>query len=79
MIEFRIGAHRIRPSQFARELEKVTKKAAQEQIEKKLRGIRDPKTGAKPRVTPKGKTPSDLSFQISGSEGVMEEVKKRLK
>lgn len=83
MIEFRMGGRRIRPDQFSKELEKavtkVAQKGMQEEIGKKLRGICDPKTGAKPKVTQKGKTLSNLSFEISGSDSVMEQVSKRLK
>ena len=74
MIEFRMGGRRIRPDQFSKELEKATKEMALEEIKKKLRSIRDPKTGEKPKITLKGD-----KIEISGSDSVMEQVNKRLK
>ncbi len=83
MIEFQTGGGQIQSNQFSKKLEKALTKVAQEGmrdlIEKKLRGIRDPKTGAKPKITQRGEALSNLSFKISGSESLMKEVTKRLK
>ena len=44
----------------------------------KLRGIRDPETGERPTVIVKGRSLDALSFEVSGPETLIEEVKRKL-
>lgn len=53
-------------------------KQVRDNIAQKLRGIRDPETGEAPKVTVKGRGLNDLSFEVSGSEALIAEVKRRL-
>jgi hypothetical protein len=44
-----------------------------------VRGIRDPETGAPPTIRVVGRNLSNLSFEISGSPVLVEEVQRRLR
>jgi hypothetical protein len=77
-IEFKLNGRKVRPNDIANELERATLKQVQDNIAQKLRGIRDPETGEAPKVTVKGRGLNDLSFEVSGSEALIAEVKRRL-
>ena len=77
-IEFKIGGRKVRPNQIANELERAMMVEVRDNIAKKLRDIRDPKTGVRPKVILKGRSLSNLSFEVAGSESLIEEVKRRL-
>lgn len=77
-IEFRIGGRKVWPNQIANELEKAMLTEVRDGIAKKLRGVRDPETGKSPKIIMKGRSLSDLSVEVSGSESLIAEVKRRL-
>lgn len=77
-IEFRIGGRKIHPDKIGDELEKAVLLRFRDDIKKKIQGIRDSKTGERPKIIVKGRSSSDLSIEISGSESLIEEVKRRL-
>jgi hypothetical protein len=77
-IEFKLNGRKVRPNDIANELERAMLKQVRDNIAQKLRGIRDPETGEGPKVTVKGRGLNDLSFEVSGSEALVAEVKRRL-
>jgi len=77
-IEFSIGGRKIRPNQIAGELERAMFMEVRDNIAKKLRSVRDPETGQAPKIVVKGRSLAELTFEVSGSESVIEEVKRRL-
>jgi len=77
-VEFRLNGRTVRPNDIANQLEKAMLKQVQEGIEKKLRSVRDPDTGAAPKVTVTGRSLDSLAFEVSGSPALIDEVKRRL-
>lgn len=77
-VEFKLNGRSVRPDDLANELERAMLKQVRQNIAEKLRGIRDPETGEAPKVTVKGRGLNDLSFEVSGSEALVAEVKRRL-
>lgn len=77
-IEFKLNGRKVRLNDIANELERAMLKQVQDNIAQKLRGIRDPETGEAPKVIVKGRGLNDLSFEVSGSEALVAEVKRRL-
>lgn len=77
-IDFKLNGRMVRPDDIADELERAMLTQVRDDIAQKLHGIRDPETGAAPKVTMKGSGLNDLSFEVSGSEALVEEVKRRL-
>jgi len=77
-VEFKLNGRSVRPNDIANQLEKAMLNQVQEGIKKKLRSVRDPETGAAPTVTVTGRSLDNLSFEVSGSPALIEEVKRRL-
>jgi hypothetical protein len=77
-IEFKLNGRKVRPNDIANELERAMLKQIQDNIVEKLRDFRDPETGEVPKVTVKGHSLHDLSFEVSGSEALIAEVNRRL-
>ncbi len=75
-IEFKIGGRRVKPNQIADTLERAMFEQVENEIRRKLKDVRDPDTGARPKITVKGQSLDNLSFEVSGSESLVEEVKK---
>ncbi|MSP42134.1 MAG: hypothetical protein EXR08_02005 [Alphaproteobacteria bacterium] len=77
-IEFKLNGRTVRPDQMANEIERAILTEFQEKIARKLRGIRDPETGAAPKITLKGLSLKNLSVEVTGSEALIKEVERRL-
>lgn len=77
-IHFEINGRRVQPHQIKDALERAVFDGIKKQITDKLRGVRDPETGAPPKIIFKGHSLDDLSLEMNGSESMIEEVKKRL-
>lgn len=52
--------------------------AIEDDVRRKLAGIKDAKTGLPPKVQMEGKTVQQLQFAIVGSKEVIEEAQKRM-
>ena len=78
-IEFKLNGRNVRPNDIANQLEKAMLKQVQDNVTQKLRGIRDPETGASPTVRAVGRSLDNLSFVVAGSPALIEEVKRRLR
>ena len=76
-IEIWIDGRKVNPKQVKNALEKATLKRMQSRIAEKISDVRDPETGERPKVIMEGRSLSDLSLKVSGSESVIEEVKRR--
>lgn len=77
-IQFKMNGRKVRPNQIANVLERAMFEQIKDDITRKLRGVRDPKTGERPKVIVKGRSLKNLSFEVSGPESLVEEVKRRL-
>lgn len=77
-IEWKLNGRTIRPNDIANQLERAMLSQIEEMVRGKLRGVRDPETGAAPTITVVGRSLDNLSFDVSGSPALIEEVKRRL-
>lgn len=78
-VEFKLNGRSVRPNDIASQLEKAMFMQVHDRITQKLRTVRDPKTGAVPTVRVVGRSLDNLSFEVSGSPALIEEVKRRLR
>ncbi len=78
-LKFEINGRKVSPDKFADAFEKAAFEAVKANIRKKLRTIKSPSTGVRPKVLIKGKNLKSLSFEVSGPEEVIAEVKKALR
>lgn len=78
-IEFQLNGRKVRPNDVGNQLEKAIFSQVRDNITGKLRGISDPESGNRPKVIVKGRSLDNLSFEISGSPKLIEEVKRRLR
>ena len=77
-ISFEINGRKVHPNQVADELEKAMLEELVAEVKKKVGSVRDPKTGQRPRITFKGRSIDNLSFEVRGSEELVELVRKQL-
>ena len=77
-VHFEIGGRRVHPNNIADAFERMMYDSVVDMIRSKLQGIRDPDTGEFPVVAVKGRSLSNLSFEITGSEKVVALAKARL-
>jgi len=77
-IKFEIDGKQVRTNDFQQSLEDMFFKAVADQISSKLSSVRDPETGEFPVVVVRGHNLSNLSFEISGSDSVVNLAKERL-
>lgn len=77
-IEWKLNGRKIRPNDIANQLERAMISQIEEMVRGKLRDVRDPETGAAPTITVVGRSLDNLSFEVSGSPALIEEVKRRL-
>jgi len=78
-IEFEIAGRKVRPGQMKNPMGKAIFKQVRDKMARKIGNIRDPKTGQAPKVICKGSSLSDLSFEVIGSEAIINEVNRRFK
>jgi actin-like ATPase involved in cell morphogenesis len=77
-LSFEINGRKVNPNQLSNALEKAVVQQLSDKLKRSIGSVRDPKTGKHPKVTVKGRDLSNLSFEIEGSEEVIEEVKRRI-
>lgn len=77
-IEWKLNGRKIRPNDIANQLERAMLSQVEEMVRGKLRGVRDLETGVAPTITVVGRSLDNLSFEVSGSPALIEEVKRRL-
>ena len=77
-ISFEINGRKVNPSRVSNELENALMDSIKDEVTQKVRGIRDPKTGERPKIKVKGRSIDKLSFEISGSEDLVARVRKAL-
>jgi hypothetical protein len=70
-------AAKLGPTKFDA-LKQAALKSIKQQIVQKVKNIRDPRTGQRPKIKVKGKSLEKLSFEVSGSEEVIKAVNKAL-
>jgi hypothetical protein len=59
-------------------LEQALLSSIKDEVTQKVRSIRDPKTGERPKIKVKGRSIDSLSFEISGSEDLVARVRQAL-
>ena len=77
-ISFEINGRKVNPNQMGNALEQALLSSIKDEVTKKVRSIRDPKTGERPKIKVKGRSIDKLSFEISGSEDLVARVRKAL-
>ena len=77
-ISFEINGRKVNPSRVSNELENALMDSIKDEVTQKVRGIRDPKTGERPKIKVKGRSIDKQSFEISGSEDLVARVRKAL-
>ncbi|MYA62930.1 MAG: hypothetical protein F4X94_10215 [Dehalococcoidia bacterium] len=77
-ISFEVNGRKVRPNQIADALERAMFEQVRDQLVRQLHGIRDPKTGALPKLKVKGRNLESLNVEIEGSPELIERVKNRL-
>jgi hypothetical protein len=77
-ISFEINGRKINPNRIGDALERAALKSVKEQIVKKIGSIRDPKTGERPKIKIVGRNLDNLSFEVSGSQELVDLVKKKM-
>jgi hypothetical protein len=78
MIEFRLNGRRFRPNDFRNALEQAMVRNIEAQIRDKIGDLRDPETGAQPKLIMSGKSLDSLSIEVEGTPYLIEQVKARL-
>ena len=78
-ITFKINGRKVHPNKVGDALEAATIESIKKQIIAKVVSIRDPQTGERPRIKIKGRDLRNLSFEVSGSEELIQRVKERLR
>ncbi|MDE0695840.1 MAG: hypothetical protein OXH76_08425 [Boseongicola sp.] len=77
-IEWKLSGRKVRPNDIANQLERAMLSQIEEMVRGKLRGVRNPETGAAPTITVVGRSLDNLSFEVTGSPALIKEVKRRL-
>jgi hypothetical protein len=77
-ISFEINGRKVNPNQMGNALEQALLSSIKDEVTQKVRSIRDPKTGERPKIKVKGRSIDSLSFEISGSEDLVARVRKAL-
>lgn len=78
MITFEINGRKVRPDQMKDALERAMLEQVRDQLVRKVASIRDPETGAAPKLRVTGRRLDDLKIEVEGSPALVEEVKRRL-
>ena len=69
---------KVHPNRIADALERAVFESVRDDLVRKVGNIRDPETGARPKLRMVGRSMKDLSINIEGSPALIEEVKRRL-
>lgn len=77
-ISFRIGGRKVRPDQIGNMLERAMLESVRKQLVAKVGSIRDPETGAAPKLRVTGNKLSELKVEVEGSPALIAEVRMRL-
>lgn len=64
--ERKLNGRKINPNDIANQLERAMLSQIKAMVSGKLRGVRDPETGAAPTITVVGRSIDNLSFEVSG-------------
>lgn len=65
-VRFEVGGRRVNPNNLGNALEKAVYSQVRDSIAKSLRGVRCSEHGSSPRVTVKGRSLDNLSFEVEG-------------
>jgi hypothetical protein len=77
-ISFEINGRKVHPNRIADALERAVFESVRDDLVRKVGSVRDPETGARPKLRVVGWSLKDLSINIEGSPALIEEVKRRL-
>lgn len=77
-VTFEINGRKVRPNQIPDALERAMFEDVRDQLVRMVGNIRDPKTGARPKLRVRGRNLENLSVEVEGSAELIEEIKRRL-
>ena len=78
-ISFEINGRKVNPKKVGDVLEQATLDSVRKQIIRKVGSIRNPKTGERPKINITGKNLDNLSIEVSGSQELVDLVKKKMR
>ena len=78
-ISFEINGRKVNPKKVGDVLEQATLDSVRKQIIRKVGSIRNPKTGERPKIKITGKNLDNLSIEVSGSQELVDLVKKKMR
>lgn len=78
-ISFEIGGRKVHPNRVADEFEKAIYQHVRDELVRKVGNIRDPKTGARPKLKVKGRNLNDLAIEVIGSPELIAQVRRKLR
>jgi hypothetical protein len=78
MITFEFNGRKVRPDQMKDALERAMLERVRDQLVRKVGSVRDPETGAAPKLRVTGRRLDDLKIEVEGSPALIEEVQRRL-
>jgi len=74
-VSFEIGGRKLNPCFVGNPIEKATLLYIARRIRKRLGALRDPMTGKAPCILVKGEDFEHLSYEVEGSQDIIERVK----
>lgn len=77
-ITFEVDGRKVHPNRIADALERAVFECVRDDLVRKVGNIRDPETGARPKLRMVGRSMKDLSINIEGSPALIEGLKRRL-
>lgn len=78
-ISFEINGRKVSSERIASEMEKAMFESIKKDLTEKLRRVRDPISGERPKVTVRGRSIDNLEIEVEGSEKVIELAAQRLR
>ena len=77
-ITFEINGRKVNPNRIGDAFEAAALETVKKQIVERVGSIRDPRTGERPKIKVKGRDLNNLSFEVTGSEELIQRVKEKL-
>lgn len=77
-VRFEINGRRTDLGGIKDSLERAVCESIVDQIKQRVGAVRDPETGRSPKIIVKGRNLKNLSFEVEGSEAVIEQIKRAL-
>lgn len=74
-LSFKVNGRKVSRASMMSALERKAFKLVRDELVRKLRNIRDPETGAPPKIKVKGQNLHDLEIEVDGSPKLIKKVR----